>query len=130
MRLACALCLSVAATAAAAPPTLAISYFDNNTGDAALDPLQKGLADMLITDLSGVQAVRIVERDKLNRALRELDLGKSKFIDPKTAQKLGKGLAAEFIMSGGYAVAAGVLRIDARVFRVDTGEVLASERAE
>jgi TolB-like protein len=131
MRLACALALIAAATAArAATPTIAVSYFDNNTGDAALDPLQKGLADMLITDLAGIQAIRVVERDKLDRALAELALGKSKFIDPKTAQRLGRGLAAEYIMSGGYALAGGVLRIDARVFRVDTGEVVASERAE
>ena len=114
----------------AAPPTVAVSYFDNNTGDAALDPLAKGLADMLITDLSGLQAIRIVERDKLNRALDELRLAKSKFIDPKTAVKLGKGLSAEYIMTGGYTVSGAALRIDARVFRVDSGAVVSSEKVE
>ena len=37
--------------AAPAPLTVAVSYFDNNTGKAEYDPLAKGLADMLITDL-------------------------------------------------------------------------------
>jgi TolB-like protein len=118
------------AQAAAAARTIAVSYFDNNTGQADLQPLAKGLADMLITDLGGLPAVRIVERQKLNAALAELDLSRSKFIDPKTAVKLGKGLAAEYIMTGGYALVGGTLRIDVRVFKVDTGQVVASEKVE
>ena len=124
-----------AATAAATaaprpPPTVAVSYFDNNTGKAEYDPLAKGLADMLITDLGQVQALRIVEREKLNQILAELKLSRSKFIDPKTAQRVGKGLAARFILSGGYTLAGDTIRIDARVFDVETGAVLTSQRVE
>src|SRR5512140_614075 len=92
--------------------TIAIAYFDNNTGSADLEPLRKGLADMLITDLGNIGSLQIVERDKLNQVLGELKLSQSKFIDPKTAQKLGKGLAAEFIMTGGYVVSGDNLRVD------------------
>lgn len=115
---------------AQAARTVAIAYFDNNTGDAALAPLAKGLADMLITDLSNVSALQIVERERLNQVLAELKLGRSKFIDPKTAQKLGKGLAAELIMTGGYTLAGNVLRLDARVIEVASGKVRASEKVE
>ena len=117
-----------------APPararTIAIAYFDNNTGKAELDPLRKGLADMLITDLGNVGSLQIVERDKLNQVLEELKLSRSKFIDPKTAQKLGKGLAAEFIMTGSYVMGGETLRIDARVVEVKSGRVKASEKVE
>jgi TolB-like protein len=122
--------LSAATPPAPAPRTVAVSYFDNNTGKAEYDPLAKGLADMLITDLGQVQALRIVEREKLNQVLGELKLSRSKFIDPKTAQRLGKGLAAQFILSGGYTLAGDTIRIDARVFNVETGAVLTSERVE
>ena len=119
------------ATAAAhAPPTVAVSYFDNNTGKTEYDPLAKGLADMLITDLGQVGGLRVVEREKLNQVLAELKLSRSKFIDPKTAQRVGKGLAARFILSGGYTLVGDTLRIDARVFNVETGAVLTSERVE
>jgi TolB-like protein len=124
-----ALALLFAPTTAAAR-TIAIAYFDNNTGQAELDPLRKGLADMLITDLGNVASLQIVERDKLNQVLTELKLAQSKFIDPKTAQKLGKGLAAEFIMTGGYVVAGDSLRVDVRVIEVTTGRVAASEKVE
>ena len=73
------------------PPTVAVSYFDNNTGKAEYDPLAKGLADMLITDLGQVRALRVVEREKLNQILAELKLSRSKFIDPKTAQRSARG---------------------------------------
>lgn len=110
--------------------TIAVAYFDNNTGAAELDPLRKGLADMLITDLGSVESLQIVERDKLNQVLDELKLSRTKFIDPKTAQKLGKGLAAEFIMTGSYAVSGETMRVDVRVVEVKTGKVAASEKVE
>ena len=44
---------------------VAISYFDNTSGTKEYDPLSKGLADMLITDLSNVKSLKIVEREKL-----------------------------------------------------------------
>jgi len=129
-----ALCAATSPAAAPAarrpPPTVAVSYFDNNTGKAEYDPLAKGLADMLITDLGQLQALRVVEREKLNQILAELKLSRSKFIDPKTAQRVGKGLAAQFILSGGYTLAGDTIRIDARVFNVETGAVLTSERVE
>lgn len=118
------------ASRSAAARTIAIAYFDNNTGRAELEPLRKGLADMLITDLGNVGSLQIVERDRLNQVLGELKLSTSKFIDPKTAQRLGKGLAAEYIMTGGYLLAADTLRIDVRVIAVATGKVAASEKVE
>lgn len=110
--------------------TIAIAYFDNTSGVAELEPLRKGLADMLITDLGNVQSLQIVEREKLNQVIDELKLSKSKFIDPRTAQKLGKGLAAELIMTGGYLVQGDQLRVDVRIVDVQTGKVAASEKVE
>ena len=49
----------------AARNTLAVLYFQNRTGQSSLDPLQKGLTLMLITDLSAVKGLQIVERIKL-----------------------------------------------------------------
>lgn len=110
--------------------SVAVSYFDNNSGQASLDPLARGLADMLITDLSNVEALQLVEREKLNLALDELKLSKTKFIDPKNALKLGKGLSARYLLTGGYAVVGEVMRVDARLFDVPAGKVLFSEKVE
>jgi TolB-like protein len=123
------LALGLAAPAHAAR-TIAVAYFDNDSGRAELDPLRKGLADMLITDLAGLGSIQIVEREKLNAVIAELELAKSKFIDPKTAQKLGKGLSAEYIMTGSYLVQGDAMRIDSRLVQVATGRIAAAEKVE
>lgn len=111
---------------AAEPKTIAIAYFDN-AGDPSLDALKKGLADMLISDFAGVPSVRLVERERLAAVLDELRL---KRVDPKSALKVGKVLAAHFILTGTYQVAGGKMRIDARVIEVATGAVAATTRVE
>jgi len=107
--------------------TVAISYFDNTSGTKEYDPLSKGLADMLITDLSNVKSLKIVEREKLESLLKEIELGDGKFIDPNTAQKLGKGLGAGYMLTGSFLIMGETMRIDARLVDVGTGEISMAE---
>ena len=104
--------------------TVAISYFDNTSGLEQYNTLSKGLADMLITDLSNIKSIQIVEREKLESLLKEIELGEGKFIDPNTAQKLGKGLGADIILTGAFLSMKPDMRIDARLIEVETGKVL------
>jgi TolB-like protein len=106
---------------------LAIVYFDNSGGDASMDKLKKGLADMLITDLSNVRMLDIVERDKLEAILKEQKLSNSKEFDASTAAKVGKLLGAQMILTGGYFEMLGSLRIDARFIDVETGKILKAD---
>jgi len=129
--LAALLTLASAAPARAAdPPTVAVAYFDDNTGEPTLAPLRKGLADMLITDLAAIGSIRIVERERLNAVLAELELAQGTFIDPATAQKLGRGLSARYILTGAYTVSGEDMRLDARVVEVESGKVAAAEKVE
>jgi tetratricopeptide (TPR) repeat protein len=77
-----------------------------------------------------VQSLQLVERDKLNLALDELKLSKTKFIDPKNALKLGKGLSARYLLVGGYVVSSETMRLDARLFDVPASKVMFSEKVE
>ncbi len=106
---------------------IAIIYFDNPGGDPAMDKLKKGLADMLITDLSNIHMLSIVERDKLESILKEQKLNNSKEFDPNTASKVGKLLGAQIILTGGYFEMMGSLRIDARFIDVETGKILKAD---
>ena len=108
--------------------TVAISYFDNTSGLEEYNPLSKGLADMLITDLSNVKSIQIVEREKLESLLSEIKLGSSKFFDPSTAQKLGAGLGADIILTGAFLSIEPDMRIDARLIEVETGKIIKSNK--
>jgi TolB-like protein len=128
-----ALCLLVlslfraeVAVAAEPPPTVAVLYFDYTGKDQELEVLRKGLAQMLISDLSATDTIRVVERDRLEDILSELKLQGSGKIDPKSAAKLGKLLGARYLVVGGYFDLQGALRVDARIIEVETGRVVKS----
>jgi TolB-like protein len=94
------------------------------------NPLSKGLADMLITDLSNVESIQIVEREKLQNLISEIKLGDTKYFDPETAQKLGKGLGADIILTGAFLSIEPMMRIDARLIDVGTGKIIQSNKVE
>lgn len=122
------LCLlrATAAFAAEPAPTVAVLYFDYTGKSQELEVLRKGLAQMLISDLSGSDAIRVVERDRLEDILTELKLQGSGKVDAKSAAKLGKLLGARYLVLGGYFDLQGALRVDARIVDVETGRVLKS----
>lgn len=120
----------VAQAAPDARPTVAVLYFDYSGKDADMGVLRKGLAQMLISDLSQLAGVRLVERDRLEEILRELELAQSGKIDPSTAAKVGKLLGARYMVLGGYFDLMGTLRADARVVEVESGKVLQSTGAQ
>ena len=111
---------------AAPKPTVAVMYFDYSGKDDQLGLLRKGLAQMMISDLSAVDAIQLVERDRLEEILAELKLGQSNKIDPASAAKVGKLLGARYLILGGYFDLKNMLRVDARVVEVETGKVVQS----
>src|SRR5215467_13039256 len=107
-------------------PTVAVLYFDYSGKSADMSVLRKGLAQMLISDLSTLDGVKLVERDRLEEILAELKLGQSGKIDPASAAKVGKLLGARYMVLGGYFDLMETLRADARVVEVETGKVVQS----
>ncbi|MBW7887111.1 MAG: tetratricopeptide repeat protein [Bacteroidetes bacterium] len=104
--------------------TVAILYFENKGNNKDLDPLEKGLAEMIITDLSKVKALRIVERVRLQKLIEEMNLSQSDLVDQKTAPRLGKLLGAYRLVKGSYFdMAKDKVRIDALVAQTKTGSL-------
>jgi len=112
---------------AATATTLAVTFFDTNTTDPKLEPLGRGLASMLITDLSPLEALQVVERARMSELLAEIELQKSPYVDKSTAVSVGKGLGAEWVLTGAVATLEPDMRLDARLVEVSTGKVLETE---
>lgn len=83
-----------------APNTLAVLYFHNQTGWSKLDLLQKGLALMLITDLSKIKEITVLERVKMQALVEELGLGISGLVEAKTFPRVGRLLGAQHLVGG------------------------------
>ncbi len=86
--------------------TLAVLPLDRAAASEEYDGLGKALAGMLVTDLSKVPGLELVERDRLAALMEEMQLAESGFLDPATAQELGNGLGARFVLTGSYSVIA------------------------
>lgn len=120
----------VARAQEAVPQTIAILYFENNSvvDKDKLDPLKKGLADMLITEMSKIKNLKVVERQRIQSVVEELNLGETDLVDKNTSQKMGKLLGAKVLLFGGFSNLFGdKLRIDARIVSVETGVTLKAE---
>ncbi|MBN2413007.1 tetratricopeptide repeat protein [candidate division KSB1 bacterium] len=101
--------------------TIAVVYFKYMGSDSNLIPLQKGLADLLITDLSKAEKLAVVERLKLQKCLEEIGLGMTGLVDAGTAPRVGKLLGTAKIVNGAYIdLADEQFRIDAGISEVKT----------
>ena len=83
-----------------APNTVGVLYFRNQSGQRKLDLLQKGMALMLITDLSKIRDIQVVERVKIQALTEEMGLGASGLIDPATSPRVGRLLGAQWLVQG------------------------------
>jgi len=126
------LCGVVAVQSALAgnPKTIAVLYFENNSvvDKDKLDPLKKGLADMMITEMSKIKGIKVVERQRIQAIIEELNLNETDMVDKATTQKMGKLLGAQVMLFGGFSnLFNDKLRIDVRIIRTETGETLKAE---
>jgi len=83
-----------------ASKTLAVLYFHNKTGWSKLDLIEKGLTLMLITDLSKVKEIQLVERVKIQALVEELGLGVSGLVTPDKAPRVGRLLGVSLLVGG------------------------------
>lgn len=109
-----------------AADTVAVLYFTHSEMNPELSGLKVGLAQMLISDLTGTPGLEVVERERLQAILDELQLGRDGVTDPASAAKVGKLLGARFMLLGGYFKLGDTLRVDARVVEVETSRIVDS----
>jgi len=100
------------ATVAVLPVTIA--------GDSSLQPLSRGLAELMLTDLAMVRSLRLLERIQVGALLDELKLGQSGRADASTAARVGRLLRAERMVQGVATITQnGPVRMSAAVVRGD-----------
>ncbi len=101
--------------------SIAVVYFKYMGSDSNLIPLQKGLADLLITDLSKAEKLTVVERLKMQKLLEEMGLGMTGLVDAGSAPRVGKLLGTAKIVNGAYIdLADEQFRIDAGISEIKT----------
>jgi len=70
------------------------------SGDSALRPLGRALAELLTTDLGQTSRLRVVERVRVQLLLDEMQLGTSRYANPATAARTGRIVGAANLVQG------------------------------
>lgn len=110
--------------------SIAIMDFQNTSGKHDLDYLQNAIPEMLITNLAKSGHLNIVERGRLQDAIKEMELGMSGVVDQGRAAELGKAVGADAILVGSYLEISHLIRINARLIDVQTSKVLKAESVQ
>ena len=74
--------------------------FSNNAGASVPFQIERMANDVLSVLLAQTGKFRVLERNKVDSLMRELDFNKSEWVNPKKVMKMGKLLGAEYIATG------------------------------
>ncbi|MBX9928027.1 MAG: tetratricopeptide repeat protein [Gemmatimonadaceae bacterium] len=83
------------------PRTIAVMPMKFTGTDTTLQPLERGVADLLITDLSRSSQLTVVERDRMQAIVDEIALASSGAVDQTTAVRGGRITRAGRVVQGG-----------------------------
>lgn len=78
----------------------------NNKGDPKFNVVGKGLTAMVISDISKVPGLKVLERQKIQKLLDEIKLSQGGLVNEKTAVRSGRLLRAEKQMVGDFKIEA------------------------
>jgi TolB-like protein len=103
------------------PSTLAVLPVTISAGgDSTFQPLSRGLAELITSDLAMIRTLRLLERVQIGALLDELKLGQTQRGDPTTAARVGRLLRAERMVQGVASITPdGPVRLSASVVRGD-----------
>jgi tetratricopeptide (TPR) repeat protein len=87
-------------TANLSPQTIAVFPFSYKGADNRYSSLSKGLSEMIITDLSQVPELQIVERVRVQALFDEIGLGQTGMVEESSAPRFGKLLGAGKLIIG------------------------------
>ncbi len=109
---------------------IAVTSFTNINKDPNNDWLSVGIGETLTVKLSQVPSLSLVERMRLNDALKELKLQESGLVEPSSATKLGKLLGAQMVVMGSFQKSGEQIRLTARFVTPETGEISNATQAD
>jgi TolB-like protein len=114
--------------ARAAPPTIAIADLQNRTGDPAWEGAGAGVAEILLSRFSRVEALQVVERARLADVLGEIALGQGGLVDPATAAEAGRLLGADYLVFGTiFSVDLPSVVVTLKVVESETGRIVTAD---
>ncbi|MEE9501710.1 MAG: protein kinase, partial [Candidatus Aminicenantaceae bacterium] len=111
-------------------PSLAILYFENNTGDENLNHWRSGICDLLITDLGQSKYVHVISGERIYGILEKLGLLEKEKYSSDDLKRVASQLGVSHILRGSYLTAGDKFSVNLSILRADSSEVISRFREE
>jgi tetratricopeptide (TPR) repeat protein len=111
-------------------PTLAIPYFENNTGDQSLEYLRRGFSEWFIADLSQSRFINVLGGDRILTILQRLNLEEKARYSSEDLISIAKQGRADYVVKGNYIKVGDHFVITVMLQKPQTGEVVGSIKKE
>ncbi len=110
--------------------TVAVLDFVNRNPADGRDWLGKGLADMVITDLSASHRLTVVDRERVQDLAREMELSAAGLVDPGTASRVGQVAKVRRVLFGTFLCRGDTVAIEALMIDVTKRQTVRIEQVE
>jgi len=111
-------------------PSLAVMYFENNTGEESLEYLRSGLAEWFITDISQSRYINVLSGDRIFSILKKLNLLEAEKYSSEDLIKVANRGRVNHILKGSYIKVGNSFVITVMLQRPETGKAVSSRKVE
>jgi len=116
---------------AAGQKALAVLYFSNLSQDPSLDWLNRGLTEMLTTNLAQVKGLDVLSTERILAEVQRLGMKDAKELNPASAVEVARNTDADAFITGTLLrVGPKELRLDVQVQDSKSGQILYSDKVE
>lgn len=110
--------------------SLAVMYFENNTGDDELDHWKKAISDLFIADLSQSKFIDVLSAMQMQRILSEIEQLDAGSLTSGILDEVASRGKVDHLLLGSYAKADEEFRIITTLQEAQTGKLIGSESAQ
>ncbi|HKW02839.1 MAG TPA: protein kinase [Vicinamibacterales bacterium] len=111
-------------------PSVAVLYFQNQTGSPQLDWLRTGITSMVVTDLSQSSEMDVLSTDRLYQILASLKRQNDAELSFDTIKEVARLAGARHVVVGNYVKAGETIRINITLQEAASGRIVTADHLE
>jgi len=109
---------------------LAVFPFVENSEEAKKNGIGRTMSDIIITELKKTGEFDIVDRENLEKVMKEMAFGLSGMTSEDSANEIGQLVSANLFLTGSVGLVGQNYMVNIKLTAIETGEIILSERVE
>jgi TolB-like protein len=107
--------------------SIAVIHFKTLNKEAQEIALGELVSETFTSALVNSQNFKIIEREQLDKVVKEIEMNQTGFIETTDAVEIGKMLHADAIITGSVALLAGQIQLNARIIEIESAYVISAD---